>query len=777
MRLSRLMQSGKRSPSFSRITLAAAVAAVSYQTPVLAQDEINLVLEEIIVTATKKDEMLSDVAETVNVMTGDKLQDYSVFNFKDLESLTPGLSLKNFDARNSGISLRGTPYDPDSAASATVVTYWNGVSVRSNIAFNQMFDIARIEVIRGPQGTLQGATSPSGSIQIHTKRGNTDIYEFDARTTANDNDSYIVELGGSVPLIEGILGMRISGVTTESGLYGLESATNGREATTDTKAGRINLNWLPNYDIDISLNYEYLERHTDGMEAVEGFDTINSGDAPLGSFDRVSLQEGATDVHQRHELVVLDANWTVADHVLTSVSGYQDVLNYANRDIDIGNTIPNFLQDQLVDSNFEILTQEFRLTNDDPDFWEYVVGLYYNRSRSFTVNENQTVVFATPTGPNGAYVPGLIANSFSDIPVNSEDYAFFMNNKFYLSDETRLEVGARWQKTRGFRELVTAIPAFNLIREGIPDDQKSAKSIAWTGSVKLSHDINEEVTAYTSISRGFRPGGATISPTDGIDSDSLIYDEETSNQIEVGFKSTLENGRYQINGAIYYQEFDGFQARANNLNLDIDNDGILDTSILGGLNYNADAILSGVELEATGLITANWLVFAGISYNDAKFDDAQAPCGNVGDATTEGQLRLCSGSGRLGAEPNWSISANSEYSFPGIVGDAEGYIRTLYKFTDTRVDDNASVNPNLYEKFSIGAYSTWDLYVGLRQESSDNHWDVNFWVRNLLDKEAKEDLGQEEAIATSASGTLESGYSTVVAIPERTIGITASYGF
>lgn len=793
MRLPCLKGRHGRSKNLVRTALAAVVgAAVGYQTPALAQDDIVLVLEEIIVTASKKDELLSDVAETVNVVTGEKLQQFNIFSFKDLETLTPGLSLKNFDARNSGIALRGTPYDPDSATDATVVTYWNGIAVRSNIAFNQLFDIQRIEILRGAQGTLQGDTSPSGSIQIHTKRGNPDAVEFNAQQTVDDNDSSITEIGGSIPLIDGILGLRVAGVLSDNGLYDLEAINKGLTASSNSRAGRINLNWLPNDDLEVSLTHEYLERFTDGLEAVEGSDQSSSGDPLLGSFDRISLQEGQSDVVQRHNITALEFNWLTYDHVLTSLTGYQNVKNFAFRDTDIGNNFPGFEQNQLVDSSFEVWTQEFRITNDSPDFWEYIFGAYYNESRSFTYNTNLTPAFFTDPTPTAPSDPVFVTSTESLIPVVSEKAAFFTDNKFYLTDETTLQVGLRWQKTRGFREIKTfaredipgsALAGEELLPEGISEDQKRSKSTTWTGSIKLAHDWNEEVTIYTSVSNGYRPAGITISPTSGVSEDLLLYDEEKSTSLELGFKSQLENGRYQVNGAIYYQQYKDFQNRSANLFLDLDDpaDGVLETPILGGINYNADAIIRGAEIEATALITADWVVFAGASYNDSKFDDADAvPCGDGGDIVSVpgSQANFCSSEGRLGPEPNWSVSANSEYTIPEVTAGIDAYIRTLYKFTDNRVDDFAAVNSDLYDKFNLGGYGTWDLYVGLRSETNKGDWDVSIWVRNLFDKEAKADIGFEEVANNRVTNQLlSSGYSTVSVIPEQTVGITAKYRF
>ena len=820
----------------------------------------SLTLEEVIVTATKKDETLADLAETVNVVTGDKLKAFNITSFEDVQNMTPGLTLKTQDARNQSISLRGIPYDPDSSTPGTVISYINGIAVRSNVAFSQLYDLERIEILRGPQGTLQGETSPSGSIQIYTKKANPDAVEGELRQIFDDNDGSVSEFAASMPIIEGVLAVRVAGVYQDSEQYGLETA-NGKTATTDTRSGRFNVHWLPSDTLDISFTYQYTEKNTDGLEAVEGSDAYSSssawsgagnsgplgtGNPTLGSYDRVSLQVGNSDVIQRNNVYNFSADWEVAEHTLTFLGGYQNNKNFSDRDLDRGNIFPTADRDQLVDTDFEISTAEFRFTNNDADFWEYVGGIYYTRSESFTDNSNKTIAGFTaipgavapllgdaltiyqpatfppgfdPTGPLGPVLgpspDKLLVNSFSQIPVENERFAIFADNKFFLTDRTTLQAGLRWQTNNYFSKIDTIakdsailiagnpappglnpgnlyqLPAGTAFPAGIPKEDQKNTAESVTGSIKLSHDVNDALTVYGSYGRGYREGGFTISPTQGVDSDVLKYDEETSDSFELGFKSRLENGRYQINGALYYQKFTDYIGRAKNIALDLPDtngiqDGVLDTGILGGVNFNADAIIQGAELEFTGLLNANWLMSAAASYNDAKYDGAEVPCGSVGDMADSGsQLATCTSDGRIGVEPNWSVNLSSEYTLPELMSGIDGYVRSLYRFTDNRDDDFAAVNANLYDKYHLGGYGIWDLYFGVR--AADNQWDINIWAKNLFDKQAKTDIGYEEsnagfnfaALATPSRGgdTLSSGYNVVSVIPERTIGISATYRF
>lgn len=766
------------SKGFSLKKIVAGIASALAATSGVAADtqQSKAVLEEVVVTATKRQVLLTDVAETINVVTSERLENFNIYSFSDVQALTPGLTMQEPDPRTQSVSLRGLPFDPDSNTSATVVTYWNGIQVRSNVAFNQLFDIRQIEVLRGPQGTLQGQTSPSGAIQIVTQQADSESVHGNIRQTFADNSASITDVALNMPLIEGKLGLRVAGVYNDNELYGLKSVANGRNATSLTRAGRFNLYFTPTEAFDASLTYEYLERFTDGLEYVEGIDALNNGHPPtLSAYDRRSVQLGSSDIGNRNQLVNLTANWHLADHTLTLVSGYQNNLNSSLRDRDVGNVFPTVALDQYVGANFEVWSHELRLANNDSGPWKYIVGLYYYDSTSYTVNQNASarggVLPGTPP------TPALVMHTESRIPILSETYAAFTDHMFDLTDSSRLQVGLRWQKNKAFQQVntyaleVPGVPPGTLIQSSIPKDMQADEKNALTGTLKFAHDLNDEWTVYASYGRSHRMGGATITPDDRVTADLLIYGEEKSDSLEIGFKSDLGGGRYRVNGAVYYQKFDDFQNRSKATFLDLDGDGELETAISGGLNYNADAVVRGAELEMNALLTDNWHGYAAVSYTDAKLDGAAVPCGSLGDAADPGsQARTCSSDGRIGPEPNWSFTASTEYTLPGLIGGTDGFIRALYKFNGSRHDDFAALNTYLYDEYALGSYGIWDLYLGVR--APDRKWEVSLWSKNLFDKEAKTRLGTPQVQLG-----LDSGFSTVSVIPERTIGVTARYNF
>jgi len=194
------MKKCSQAPFLLRKTaLAAAISAVT-AAPVFAQ---NLFLEEVIVTAQKRESTIQDIAATVNVVTGESIDKFSTLGFADLESQTAGLSLATPNARSQTVAMRGVSVDSEAGVDATVTIYFNDTLVTNNIAFGQLYDLERVEVLRGPQGALQGRSSPAGAINIHSRSA--DLYESDGyiQGTAGDNDGFNGQVAYGMPLIEG----------------------------------------------------------------------------------------------------------------------------------------------------------------------------------------------------------------------------------------------------------------------------------------------------------------------------------------------------------------------------------------------------------------------------------------------------------------------------------------------------------------------------------------------------------------------------------------------
>ncbi len=719
-------------------------------------------LEEVIVTAQKRSESVQDIAASISVVGGKELQKYNIFDFSALEQLTAGLTLNNSSARNQTISLRGMTYDSEGPSNPVVDAYWNSLPVRSDVVFNQMFDIERIELLRGPQGTLQGQTSPGGAIMISTRKADVSGFSGLIQTTAGDHDRFATQIGVNVPVIEDKLAVRIAGNYDESELSGIKNIYTGTTQSGRNTAGRISIAWDASDRISADLVYEYSEQDINDFKDMTGSDALGNDNPSLGKYDRKGLTEADNKFHKRNQLTALEINWAISDsHQLTSITGYQDTVSHDWRDIDRSNAVPDAIQVQAVDIKNEVFTQEIRLSTAEPafGFWDYIVGVFY-KDRDLDTHFHR---WLSPGGSLAIDAPG--------IPSDREEWGVFNHNTFEITDVSRVQVGVRWskidQKIRYDFNVVNAQTGDHLFGpfSSIPDELDHPSNDKVTGSLKYLHDFtlaDQEVMAYASLDTSYRPGGMTIEPR-LTDPDDLLFDDETSWSFEIGFKSTLWDQRVQLNGAAFYQEFDGYIKRATGVLIDTTGDGTGDARA-SGIMFNGDAIISGAELDGTALLTENWTAGGGITYVDAKFDDAQVPCDGA-PGTYTGAVQTCPSNGRIGDEPNWSASIHSEYVLP--MGELEPFIRGVHKYTGFRMEDN--IKNNGFDG-RADSYSVVNLYTGVRD--SAGVWEASVWATNLFDEDA--DITKFPAEVYNAELT---GYRQANIIPERAFGVTGRYNF
>jgi outer membrane receptor protein involved in Fe transport len=293
--------------------------------------------------------------------------------------------------------------------------------------------------------------------------------------------------------------------------------------------------------------------------------------------------------------------------------------------------------------------------------------------------------------------------------------------------------------------------------------------------VTLRFDVSDDISTYLSYNRGYRPPGTSIVPDPDIavlspaDASSLLtYDEETSNAFELGVKSRLMDGRATLNAALYYQEFDGYLGFTRGVQ-------ILDTlgapkDISGGIVYNGDATIWGLEVEGEILLAKTWTLGATGSYNKGEWDDgAVAPCNTFEPGEQVGQCAIDGNA--LGGEPEWSASVNSEFYLP--IDSMEWYVRGLYKFTGTSENTDASAGIGAVRE-DFDSNQVLNLYTGIRGE--DLNWDISLWVKNVTDsdKVVYQQAADQYDIALSSTG---GNYTQTNIQKERVFGITGRYSF
>lgn len=718
------------------LVLAMACQYTMAQDPLTqSQGMQGFAIDEIVVTAQKREQSIQDIPASVASVGADALQDAQITDFQDLEKMTAGMSLEG-DRRNPIISMRGMTTDPDGGARAVVDAYWNGAAVQPSLVFQQMYDIDRIEVLRGAQGSLQGRTSPAGAVSVYTRLPDLDSTDGKVKTSVTDDGGHNTEFALSIPLVEDSLAMRVAGSYVESEGQQIKNSTNGQQQDNDSEGLRVSLVWEPSDTFDAALVMEYGERDGDIMQA------IASESLGIDPEDRLAIADGALLVSKQNQLTNLTMNLHVDDYTLTSVTSYVDADSVTLTDLDIANVIPGLALPSQTATDLDIFTQELRLAPQEASDWDYVLGLYYSKENAATTTD--TNMFVAGVG---------VVNINFDAPIEREEYGIFLHNIFHLTDNSQAQLGVRWQKVDNFNRMDAGAVAF------VSDDLDGDTSETVTASVKYQYNFSDDLMAYAGIEQSYRPGGFSIGFYP-LPEEHVLYGEESSNSLEVGFKSTWWDGRLQLNGATYLQKFDGYISRATGVYVNL-------APALGnnpanykrhtGLNFNADATVLGAELDFVALLSQNLTLSGALSYNDARFDDGETgPCNNGLIPNGEHVSQCDIGGQHIGQEPDWSATLTSEYLYP--VGNFDGYVRGLYKFTGKRVNDTVGGE--------LGRYGVVNLYAGVRAE--DRRWEVGVFAKNLFDKVAETNLQSYEVGSDVRLVNLEQA---------RTIGVSASYSF
>ncbi|ROS01009.1 outer membrane receptor protein involved in Fe transport [Sinobacterium caligoides] len=763
----------------------------------------SLVLEEVIVVGEKRAQSIQDVAGSISAISSSALDELAITDFSQIQEVATGLTMDKADSRKQAIAMRGISVDSNSTGSAPIDVYWNDMAVRTNVAFQALYDIEQVEILKGPQGTLQGNTSPGGAIHLYSKKPEIGATDGRLLQSFSDNGGSNSQFALNLPISSDKLAIRVAGVYDDNEGQEIKNIKNGQKEGHRSSAGRIGVKFQPTDSFDATLTYDYLRSEHEQPEAVFGqlgegvlpsaaaqaqylggklqaLDPSMPGYATMlqnlglglvaaqgvlnpaydrGQYDkedRIALGDTKVVTSALNRLTTLEMNYEAVGHIFTSVSGKQDNVQDDIRDDSVLGSPPGApTVANNNNSTYDTKTQEFRVANAEGQFWDYIAGFYYENLKSYTYYDG--------------YYSGVKASS-TQIPIETTVKAIFTHNTLHLSDSTALEIGLRYQELERNQRADVYVAPFDLSSApylSLLDEQYVNKeSDALTGTLRLSQHLSESVMVYGAYNRAYRPGGITITP-DQLNDDALLFDEETSDTIELGVKTMLMGGRLQLNGSAYYQVFDGFQAYNESV-VYVTGQGAID-NVKGGVSHNGDATVMGLEGDVSFVATDNWYIGGSASYVDATFDSGeQGPCVDASslDLTDVGSVAMCDiGGNKLAPEPEWSISLNSEYALA--VGDlGEYYLRGLYKYQGERQYD-------LLKDGDIDGYGVLNLYTGLR--AVDGQWDVTLWVKNLTDEQRLARSSNYEYVPFL--GDVQSEFRKAVMIPGRTVGLSLAYNF
>ncbi|MGI9295493.1 MAG: TonB-dependent receptor, partial [Pseudomonadales bacterium] len=615
-------------------------------------------LEETVVTAQKREQNLQDVPVAISVITSQAIDDLGINTISDLADHTPGLQINSTSTAKPSIFIRGVGNEDFNQGSVGAVgVYRDGVYQGAAFSYGAVImDLNRVEVLKGPQGTLWGRNTTGGLVSYvsekHSPGDETTGYVYG---TAAEFGTYGIEAAFGVSITDN-LAVRVAATYDETDGY-IESEAldiysfgssfanfpDGSPDSIDSDDIRghenMALRAIFTYDpteklsIDTALSYTDDEGTPLGVEA-KGLDTdpffVNGG-APFtpgctkagmigsncadafgyvqkGAYDSAEEFDPFQDIETKAASVTITYDLT-DDVSLTSISAYQDGEYQSFEDTDGS---PNQILVSGFDNTSESFSQELRLNSDYDGSFNWIAGVFYYEDELETTFLTALPIFAPD--------PGQAKRS----TIETETYSIFGEGIFYLTDTLELTVGARWTEDERSVDAITilydakatefmswddALMNAVEIQDAIKGLEKSEGEPS--GRVALSYQLNDEVTLWSSIARGFKGGDYNTGAVGG--ADFRIVDPEFLTSYEIGAKAKLFDDSLSLNVSYYYYDYADKQVFVELFDLNFGN--------RQDLSNAGEVTIQGFEASLYWVPTENLYIQANYAYTDSVFDD------------------------------------------------------------------------------------------------------------------------------------------------------------
>ena len=736
-----------------------------------AADEA-LQIEQIMVTAQKRGENLQEVPLALSVISNKDLERENLQTFQDIQYSVPNLSMVATTPFATTVNMRGIPSNPNgvfnSGTSPGLGIYVDGVVYARATGFNQeLSNIERVEVLRGPQGTLFGQNTNLGVVSITTKKPS-DITEAKVKVDLGNYNLRRANVYATTPLIEDVLSASISLFKVKRDGYVTNLADGNELGSEDRKGGRLQVRYTPTDNLTIDVSGEVLKGDsTPPAVSLVGYD-LGLGYIGLlgqGTSPEAFMTNDIRDAYANSERYFADRdNWgadiTVAYQFdngfeFKSITAKKDYDSLLGMDTDGTSIDLNYSLEGEDNSQF---TQEFQLISPADRDLRFVSGLYYLRNEAINKQAfiTGTGIYGIPTGLPDGYpqsldlMPG--AGVTIDGSLTTESTALFANVSYDFSDSLNGFVGIRYSDVTkdmtyaqgGYETSLSAYGVYLLDYIDVPQSAQSQKDdfISWTAG--LSTSVDDNINVYAKVARGYKEGGYSFRPQStaslggDINDPQIDFGREEVTSYEIGLKSDLLNRRMRLNMALFYLDYKDIQS------LVVDDNGV--NRVVNG----PSAVSQGAEVEVRYLLSEAFTAKATIGYADANFGDFEN-CHATDDCTDNQLPGAAKWTNTVSLNyletfnDNWDVFGGIDYSYRSeIQSDARN-------LAATELDSSERVNAQL------GFVSV------------DGQWEVMLWSKNLFDDESK--VNQTDS-ATSTLSFSESLY----AMP-RTFGLSVTYNY
>lgn len=765
------------------------------------QNAQNFALEEIIVTANRRAQSLQEVPMSVSAFTSEFFKNAGVNDLAGLEQYTPSLKITpGTDSRSTSIRIRGIgSVGTNVGIDPSVGMFIDGVyQGRAGMSISDLIDVERVEVLRGPQGTLYGKNTAAGAISIITKQPSAE-FEYETELVYTSDERLEVRGMVNIPFGESGHAMRITGFGID-GDHLFENKFTGEGVNDANKKG---IKFRTLFDAqdagEFLVTVDYTKEDTDccalGVINYSGLSTLNAPGTnspsqelqqelglnvngnPILQFLSFEDLEGFApppadpfgndyffnaDTFNEIEVGGVSVEWNLDldnESTITFINAWRYYDQASAFDGDFGPYDAVY-----GDSEIELdqYSSELRLTSPGGETFDYQGGLYayYSKLDSEGITA-QTPKLTDRLGLIGTIFPAGTENLDTN-EYQTTSFAAFGQVVWNITDEFSATLGLRYtteKKERVGSQLTFPESIIDIPPVAGPDVfyDESRTDDDISPSINLRYFVTPEIMTYASVSRGFKSGGYNQRrELQGLNGE---FDEEIATNYELGWKASSEDRRLTFNGTFYYVEYEDFQAQA------FDGSSIRVTNAGSMESY-------GSEIEIVYVPTADLTLSTAIGYNKAEYKEFEN-----GQCTVEETFRrFFIEMGRQGGQPGtgfvctqdlagqaidnapeWTVSSFLQYDKP-LGDDLLAIGRVEHSYTDEFFLDQ-DLDPNLKND------AVHLLNLRLTLTNADNTWEVGLWGRNLLD---------EEYFGFGIDIPVLGGYAGVVA-PEETYGITVRF--
>lgn len=696
--------------AYRGLLMACCLAPVSFASA-SAQQESRApqgLIDDIVVTAQKRSQSLQDVPIAITAMSGDTLADRQINSVENLSSIAPGVDFGTYGGI-ARIAVRGIGFDTINPGSEGRVAYHlDGVYIsRPSATLGTFFDIERMELLRGPQGTLYGRNATGGSINLIARKP-TDEMEGYVRASYGNYDAITVEGAVGGPITDTI-GFRIAGKTLDRDGYGTNIVTGNDIDDAKQRAFRGMLSFdLEGASILLSADYSHEDDNAYGNHY---FGPGNAFVTPLGLTLGGVVADDPRDIANDRDPtnnrevwgITADVTIPIGDATLKSITAYRNSEYHTFTELDQTSLeIAPFLFDE----DAEQISQEFQLSGQFGDV-DYILGAYYFDEK-ITGGSHIPMSLRVVGVPVDTLFVGYKA--FGD--THTKAAAGFGQVDIPVTDRLTLTLGGRysWEKKK-----IDDYLQFDLAQVYVPGDppvillsrQDSSVDRAFTPKVGLEFDLDDEVMTYLSVSKGFKSGGFNLG-----DAEPAFKPEEIW-AYEAGMKGTWADGRLRVNASAFYYDYTNIQVSK-----------VVGETVL--VENAASSEIYGLETEITFVPVENLQVDVATSWLHTKFKDFTtgdpARPELITPENPEGLIDLAGN--QLTQAPEFSINAGMQYTWHDVL-DGSLTLRGELTYQDRIYftpfnTDAVSREPNT----KYNAFLTYDNDV----------WTATLYGRNLGDR-------------------------------------------